>query len=147
MYRKILVPTNGSALSNRGVTEAARLAHALGAELLILHVRSPLVAPHHVEGGALSDLGEEKIGAEIEDEERRLLEAAMEIAASVGVTAQTAFVADLTPYEAIIRVSREQQCDLIVMASHARRGVPGFLIGSDTQKVLTHTPTPVLVVH
>lgn len=147
MYRKILVPTNGSALSNRGVAEAARLAHALGAELLVLHVRSPLLEPHHVEGGALSDLGEERIGAEIEDEERKLLEAAMEIAASSSVTAQTAFVADLSIYEAIIRVSREQHCDLIVMASHARRGVPAFLIGSDTQKVLTHAATPVLVVH
>jgi nucleotide-binding universal stress UspA family protein len=147
MYRKILVPTNGSALSNRGVTEASRLARALGAKLLVLHVRSPLVEPHHVEGGALSVLGEEKLSAEIEDEERKLLEAAVDIAASIGITAETAFVADLSPYEAIVRVAREAQCDVIVMASHGRRGVPGFLIGSVTQKVLTHTPTPVLVVH
>ena len=146
MYRKILVPTDGSELSNKGIAEAARLANALGAKLLVLHVRSPLVVPHHVEGGALSSLGEEKIMQEIEDEERKLLDAATQIAASIGIKAETAFIAGLLPYEAIIRVSQEEHCDLIVMASHGRRGVRGILLGSETQKVLTHTGTSVLVV-
>ena len=146
MYRKILVVTFGTELSNKAVKEAAQLANALGAKLLVLHVRSPLDIPHHAEGGALSRFGEEKITEEIGEVERKLLDAAMEIAASVGIKAETAFIADLLPYEAIIRVSQEQQCDLIVMGTRIRHGIPGFFVKSETQKVLTHTETPMLVV-
>src|SRR3990170_1306776 len=111
-----------------------------------MHVRSPIDVPHHVEGGALSRLGESKVMEEIEVEERGLLDAAVELSAANGVTAQAAFVAGYQPHEAIIRVSREQHCDLIVMASHTRHGLPRVLIGGETQKVLSHTSTPVLVI-
>jgi nucleotide-binding universal stress UspA family protein len=146
MYRKILAVTFGTELSNKTVKEAAQLAKALGAELLVLHVRSPLDIPHHTEGGALSRLGEEKITEEIGVEERKLLDATMEMAAAIGIKAEAAFIADLSPYEAIIRVSQDQQCDLIVMGTRIRHGIPGFFVKSETQKVLTHTGTPVLVV-
>lgn len=146
MFKHILVPTDGSGFSNKAVAAGARLAQALRAKLLLLHVRSPIESPHHVEGGALSNLGGKVIMQEIEDEERKLLDAALAIAAADGMKAETAFVAGYSPYEAIIRIAREQQCDLIVMASHGRRGISGFLIGSETQKVLTHTTIPVLIV-
>jgi nucleotide-binding universal stress UspA family protein len=146
MYRKILVVTFGTELSNKAVKEAARLAKALGAKLLVLHVRSPLDIPHHAEGGALSRIGEEKIAEEIDEEERKLLDRALEIATSIGVEAETAFIADLLPYEAIVRVSQEQQCDLIVIGTRIRHGIPGYFVKSETQKVLEHTETPVLVV-
>ena len=146
MYNKILVATDGSGFSNKAVTSAARLAQSLGAKLLLLHVRSPIDIPHHVEGGALSSQGGKILMQEIEDEERKLLDAAAELAAAAGSVAETAFVADFLPYDAIIRAAREQQCDLIVMASHGRRGIAGLLLGSETQKVLTHSPIPVLIV-
>ena len=146
MYRNILAVTFGTELSNKAVKEAARLAHAVGAKLLVLHVRSPVDIPHHAEGGALSRLGGEKITEEIYEEERKLLERATDIAASAGITAETAFIADLEPYEAIIRVSREQQCDLIVMGTRIRHGIPGYFLKSETQKVLEHAETPMLVV-
>jgi nucleotide-binding universal stress UspA family protein len=146
MYRKILAPTDGSASSTRAVAEAARLARALRASLLILHVRSPVEIPHHPEGGALSRLGEKSILGEIELEERQLLDAAVEIAHSIGVKAEAAFISDELPYEAIVRVSQEQSCDLVVMASRIRHRISEFLIESETQKVLTHSATPVLVV-
>lgn len=146
MFKHILVPTDGSGFSNKAVAAGARLAQALRAKLLLLHVRSPIESPHHVEGGALSNLGEKVLVQEIEDEERKLLDAALAIAAADGMKAETAFIAGYSPYEAIIRIAREQQCDLIVMASHGRRGISGFLIGSETQKVLTHTTIPVLIV-
>jgi nucleotide-binding universal stress UspA family protein len=146
MFQNILVPTDGSDFSNKAVSTAARLAHSLRAKLLVLHVRSPIESPHHVEGGALSGLGGKVVMQEIEDEERKLLDAALEIAAADGTAAETAFVAGYLPYDAIIRIAREQHCDLIVMASHGRRGISGFLIGSETQKVLTHTTIPVLIV-
>ena len=146
MYRKILVVTFGTELSNKAVKEAARLASAVGAKLLVLHVRSPLDIPHHAEGGALSRFGEQKITEEVYEEERKFLDGAVEIAASIGVNAETAFIADLLPYEAIVRVSQEQQCDLIVMGTRIRHGIPGYLVKSATQKVLEHTEIPVLVV-
>lgn len=146
MYQKILASTDGSVFSNKALSTAARLAHALGAKLLVLHVRSPMDVPHHVQGGAVNTLGEKKIMQEIEDEERMLLDASLEIASSNGVVAETAFVADEVPYHAIVRTARDQGCDLIVMASHGRRGIAGLLLGSETQKVLTHTSIPVLVV-
>lgn len=146
MFQHILVPTDGSRFSNKAVATAARLAHALGAKLLVLHVRSPIESPHHVQGGALATLGGKKVLQEIEDEERKLLDAALKTAAADGTAAQTAFIAGYSPYDAIIRIAREQHCDLIVMASHGRRGISELLIGSETQKVLTHTAIPVLVV-
>lgn len=146
MFRNILVPTDGSDFSNKAVATAARLAQSLGAKLLVLHVRSPLELPHHVEGGALSNLGGKAVMQEIEAEERSLLDAALEIAAADGVKAETAFVAGYSIYDAVIRIAREQHCDLIVMASHGRRGITSFLLGSETQKVLAHTTIPVMIV-
>ncbi len=144
MYEKLLVPTDGSVFSNKAVATAARLAHALRAKLLVLHVRSPMEVPHHVQGGAISTLGEDRIMQEIEDEERSLLDASLEIAASNGVTAKTAFVADEEPYHAIIRIAQEERCDFIVMASQSRGGIAGLILGSETQKVLTKSTIPVL---
>jgi len=146
MYRKILVVTFGSELSNKAVKEAARLAKAVGARLLVLHVRSPLDVPDHAEGGALSRLGEEKITEEIAAVERGFLDGAVKIAAAVGVAAETAFILDLSTHEAIVRVAQEQQCDLIVMGTRIRHGIPGYFVKSTTQKVLGHTDIPMLLV-
>lgn len=146
MYQSILVPTDGSDFSNKAVSTAARLAKALGARLLLLHVRSPIETPHHVEGGALTYLGRKIVMQEIEDEERKLLDAAQAIAAANGTAAETAFIAGYSTYDAIVRIAQEQRCDLIVMASRGNRGISGFLIGDEVQKVLNHTTIPVLVV-
>ena len=146
MYRKILAVTFGTELSNRAVTAAAQIAKGLGASLLLLHVRSPMDIPHHPEGGVLSSPARETITEEINEEERKLLAGAVDIAASFGMQAETAFIADILASDAIVRVSREQQCDLIVMATRIRHGIPGYFVKSETQKVLEHTDTPVLVV-
>ncbi|MSQ72175.1 MAG: universal stress protein [Betaproteobacteria bacterium] len=146
MYRKILAVTFGTEMSNRAVTAAAQVAKGLGASLLLLHVRSPMDIPHHAEGGVLSSPGREIVTEEINEEERKLLAGAVAIAASFGVQAETAFIADILASDAIVRVSREQQCDLIVMATRIRHGIPGYFVKSETQKVLEHTDTPVLVV-
>ena len=146
MFKHILVPTDGSDHSNLAVTAAAQLARTLQAKLLVLHVRSPLESPHHVEGGALRSLGGAAVLREVEDEERKLLDAALHIAKLEGASAEQAFIAGYSPFEAIIRIAGEERCDLIVMASHGRRGIGGFLLGSETQKVLTHTTIPVLIV-
>ena len=87
-----------------------------------------------------------KISEEINQEERELLVGPVEIAASFGVSAETAFIEDLVPYEAIIRVCEAQQCQLIVIATRIRHGLPSYFIQSETQKLLAHTTIPVLVI-
>jgi len=146
MYRKILAVAFGTELSIKAVKEAARLAKGLTAKLFVLHVRSPLDLPHHVEGGALSRVGAKTIADEIDQEERKFLEGIYELATSDGVEAEVGYVADLSPYKAIIRVAEEQHCDLIVMGTRIRHGIPGYFVTSETQKVLAHTEIPVVVV-
>ena len=147
MYKHILVPVDGTELSRRAVREASRLAAALDSRLLILHVLSPMEFPHHVEGGALTRLPRKQLLEEAESQERVLMNDAVQVASESGVTATPAFIASISPYEAILHVAAEQQCDLIVMASHGRRGFKGLLIGSETKKLLTHVKdTPVLIV-
>ena len=147
MYKHILVPTDGTELAQRAVREASLLAAALGSRLLILHVLSPMELPHHVEGGALTRLPRATLLEEVEVEEHHIMDKAVAEAAAAGVKATPAFITGISPYEAILHVASEQQCDLIVMAPHGRRGLAGLLIGSETNKVLTHIKgTPVLVV-
>ena len=146
MYRKILAVAFGTELSTKAVKEAVRLAKGLAARLFVLHVRSPMDIPHHVEGGVLSRVGAENLAGEIDQEERKFLEGAAKLAASFGIEAETGYVADLSPYKAIIRVAQEQHCDLIVMGTRIRHGIPGYFVKSETQKVLAHTEIPVVVV-
>ncbi len=146
MYRKILAVVFGTELSIKVVKEAARLAKGLAARLFVLHVRSPMDIPHHVEGGALSRIGAGAIADEVDQEERKFLEVVAELATSVGIEAETGYVTDLSPYKAIIRVAQEQHCDLIVMGTRIRHGIPGYFVISETQKVLAHTEIPVVVV-
>ena len=146
MYRRILVATDGAKLSNKAVMEAARLAAALGAELLVLHVRSPLDVPHHATGGALHRLGNEKFMDEIELEESQLLDAAVAICAQYGVDGKTAFIIGHSPCQAIVQVAQDRRCDLIVMATRIQQGIPGFLTKSETQQVLRTSTISVLVV-
>jgi nucleotide-binding universal stress UspA family protein len=146
MHRKILAVAFGSELSIKAVKEAARLAKGLAAKLFVLHVRSPMDIPHHVEGGALSRVGAGIIADEIDQEERKILEGVAELATSFGIEAEAGYVADLSPYKAIIRIAQEQHCDLIVMGTRIRQGIPGYFVKSETQKVLAHTEIPVVVV-
>jgi nucleotide-binding universal stress UspA family protein len=145
-YRKILAVAFGTDLSIKAVKEAVRLAKGLTVKLFVLHVRSPLEVPHHVEGGALSRVGEEAIADEIDKEERKFLEKAVELATANGIEAETGYVTDLSPFKAIIRVAQEQHCDLIVMGTRIRHGIPGYFGTSETQKVLANTDIPVVVV-
>jgi len=146
MYHDILVSTDGSELSAKAVDTAAKLAKAFGAKLHILHVRPPADRVMYSEGAATIYVPKEQIRKQIADEEWKLLSAAGDVAKACGVSAETEYVLSTSPYQAILRVAKERNCELIVMASHGRRGISGLLIGSETQKVLTHTSIPVFVI-
>lgn len=146
MYSRILVPTDGSQLSDRAVKEAARLARSIGATLTLFYAAPAYRMPQPgFEGAALQNIvTPERYRRSMRAHARRLLDAAARKAGGT-VTRQLCDFSDL-PHEAIIAAARKQKCDLIVMASHGWRGLKGLLLGSETHKVLTHSALPVLVI-
>ncbi len=143
MFKHILVPTDGSDISAKAVERAIALAKLSGATLSALAVKEPF--PY----SAISEM-QPTPPQEFFDAQERIASArvkAVEQAASeAGVTCKGYTVEATHPWEAICDHAKNQNCDLIVMASHGRRGVAALLLGSETQKVLTHTATAVLVV-
>ena len=146
MYKHILVSTDGSALSAKAIKTAVALARDTGAKLTAVYVIEPYVPPAYGEGVMYAPALSPKSYKEITEREARKALAAVEIearTADVDYKAET-LTAD-SPWEGIIKTAKAKKCDLIVMASHGRRGLEGFLLGSETQKVLTHSSIPVLV--
>ena len=146
MYTHILVPTDGTPLSMKAAKTAAALAAKLKARITALYVIEPFIPPSGEAAIVLSNpeirATYEKAAADHAASALRKVEAA---ATRAKVKCDRLSVSDLHPWDGIVRAARDQHCDLIVMASHGRRGLEGLLLGSETQKVLTHSKTPVLV--
>ena len=143
MYQQILVATDGSEMSSRAVATAARLAHLTGARLEVISVKEPF--PY----SAISELQPVPPQAFYDAQERlasRHIAAAQDTSREQGVQASGTSVEALHPWEAILELAKAKGCDLIVMASHGRRGLGALLLGSETQKVLAHSTVPVLVI-
>jgi nucleotide-binding universal stress UspA family protein len=143
MYQRILVPTDGSDISAKAVQTACQMARLCGASVVIVSVKSPF--PY----SAISEM-QPVPPQEFYDAQERVtagwVKAAQAVAEQAGITAQGFTVEAVHPWEAIIDQAKAQACDLIVMASHGRRGLSALLLGSETTRVLTHSPLPVLVV-
>ena len=143
MYKQILVPTDGSEKSARAVQTAAALARLCNAKLEVLSIREPF--PY----SAISEI-QPMPPQEFYNAQERLatsrVEAAIDAARTEGIKAEGATVEALHPWEAVLEQAKVKGCDLIVMASHGRRGLGALLLGSETQKVLTHSTLPVLVI-
>ena len=143
MFKHILVPTDGSRLSEKAVRHAVEFARELKAKVTTLHVIPKFhTFTYAVEMLDMSAEEYEKTGAE---HAQRYLRFAQRVAKSAGVECAVAHASGDQPYKEIIKAAQKNGCDLILMASHGRRGIEGFLLGSETQKVLTHSRTPVLV--
>jgi nucleotide-binding universal stress UspA family protein len=143
MFRHILIPTDGADLSRKAVIYGMQLAKSLGARVTAI----TLTEPYHIasmDAVLVAETAEEhdERVARIAD---RALEQVKMAAEAAGVEAETLRESHDQPYRAIIDCALANQCDLIVMASHGRRGVAALLLGSETAKVLTHSTIPVLV--
>jgi nucleotide-binding universal stress UspA family protein len=146
MYKHILVSTDGSRLSGKAIRTAVKLAHATGAKVTGVYVIAPFVAPAYGEGTMYVPALSPKRYKEITEREARKALATVEIEARTGGTEYgSAMLTADNPWEGILRAAKAKKCDLIVMASHGRRGLAGLLLGSETTKVLTHSKIPVLV--
>lgn len=145
MFKHILVPTDGSQLSLETVKRAVTFAREAGAKITFFFAKPDYPVAFYGEGALIDPTTPEKF-AEIADRQaQEILANASAVAKEAGVpSANTDSVSDL-PYQAIIDAANNAGCDLIFMASHGRRGLSGLLLGSETQKVLTHSTIPVLV--
>jgi nucleotide-binding universal stress UspA family protein len=143
MFQRILFPTDGSTITAKALQTALSLAKLSGAELSVIAVKEPF--PY----SAISEMQPVPPQEFFDTQERVALAriAAVKTAAAAAGVPCTAFTSEAVhPWEAILEQAKTQACDLIVMASHGRRGVSALLLGSETQKVLTHGNLPVLVV-
>jgi len=145
MYKRILVATDGSTLSKKAVTSAIGLAATCSAELIALKV-VPRYPQAYFEGSiplSVEDVG--RVEKQWSDAAQEAVDAIVKSAKSktvqaTGITAKSDVVSD-----AIISAAKKHNADLIVMASHGRKGIKRLLLGSETQQVLTHSHIPVLV--
>jgi nucleotide-binding universal stress UspA family protein len=144
MFKHILIPTDGSDLSRKAVLYGVQLAKEAGAKVTALTTAEPYRVASSMDA-VLVSIGED----EYEEESRRISEKALEqvkmAAEAAGVPCETIREVHDQPYRAIIDAAHALSCDLIVMASHGRRGISALLLGSETVKVLTHSTIPVLV--
>jgi nucleotide-binding universal stress UspA family protein len=143
MYQRILFPTDGSEATDKAMASATGLAKLCGAEMRVLSVKDPYPF------AAVSEIHpiapQEFLDAQ-DRAAKACVERALATAKEAGVAAQGAVVEAVHPWEAIVEHAQREACDLIVMASHGRRGIAALLLGSETTRVLTHTHLPVLVV-
>jgi nucleotide-binding universal stress UspA family protein len=143
MFMNILVPTDGSDLAAKAVEQAIRFAKEIGAKITVVTITEPFhllsVAPSQLEFTPIEYKKHSEAHAE------KVLGTVSAAAKSAGVDCDTLHVEHDQIYQAIIDAAEARRCDLIVMASHGRRGVSAVVLGSETVKVLTHSKIPVLV--
>ncbi len=145
MFKHILVPTDGSALSLRAAKHAVRFAVVHGARITAFYAAPEYHA--NIAGDYLpaNFVSLDVFKKQIKKTAGRYLDQIKKMAAVGGVSCSGLYLSDDSPYQAIIKAAKQRKCDLIFMASHGRSGIAGLLIGSETNKVLTHCKLPVLV--
>jgi nucleotide-binding universal stress UspA family protein len=144
MFKSILVPTDGSELSQKAADVAIRFAEEAGARIVVISVAEPVPYGALADGAVTMDVAQYERQAQELAQKR--VDAVCAAAAVEVVPCQTVTALSYTPYTEIIAAAGQYQCDVIFMASHGRRGLNRLILGSETQKVLAHTTIPVLVI-
>ena len=140
MFKHLLIPTDGSELSEAAIQAGVQFAKTINAKVTGFYAMPMFNMLVHGPAGSIEDFVRDcKAHAD------RFLAVITRAAKAADVPCETALQTSDQPYEAIIATAKEKGCDLILMASNGRRGVQAFLLGSETQKVLTHSKIPVLV--
>jgi nucleotide-binding universal stress UspA family protein len=149
MYKNILVPTDGTKLSGKAIAEAIKLAMTCHARITVMHVVSDFkkaMSETYAVPAAMAAPIQKKFQDEAATRSKKILDGACAQATASAIGCVGVSVVSDSPYEAIIKQAAKSKCDVIVMASHGRKGLQGFLLGSETTKVLCHSKIPVLVV-
>jgi len=150
MYTNILLSTDGSDVAKAGIKHGIALAKALNARVTIITVTEPLPVDYgsgHASGWIPSKEEFDRYDAACKERASEVLDEVRAAAEQIGVSAELLHVPDAHPATAIIETAKSRGCDLIVMASHGRRGLSKLWLGSQTSEVLADGSVPVLVVH
>jgi nucleotide-binding universal stress UspA family protein len=145
MFKHILVPTDGSELSRQTTSRAVSFAKETGARITAFFAKPEYPVTYFGEGALIDPTTPERFSEMAESQAAEVLAFVSGECEKAGVPCQTASATSDVPYEAIIQAAEQHGCDLIFMASHGRKGISGLLLGSETNKVLTHSKIPVLV--
>jgi nucleotide-binding universal stress UspA family protein len=146
MYKHLLVATDGSKLSGKAVAHAIALAKPLKSKITAFYAAPEAPLPVYAEGVVFQPMSRREYMAAMDKEAGRILDPVVARAKAAGIACGAAHAVAASPWEAILAAAKKARCDAIVMASHGRRGVSAFLLGSETQKVLAHSKLPVIVV-
>jgi nucleotide-binding universal stress UspA family protein len=144
MYKNILLPTDGSALSAIAIDNGLQFARAVGAKVTGFYVMLER-QPESFEDYAPVSVQAPKLDEVAKQEATKYLKVIADKAQSMGVPCQTQSMKHASPHQAIIAVATGSGCDLIIMASHGKKGITGELVGSETARVITNCKIPVLV--
>ena len=144
MFKHILIPTDGSKLSEAALRAGMQLAKEQGSQVTVLYVMPDYSAMIYG-AEALMAYNSAEFDKSAQKEADKVLQVAADIAKADSVPCKTASVMNISVNQAIIKQAEDSQCDLICMASHGRKGIAGILLGSETQRVLINSNIPVLV--
>lgn len=145
MFTHILLPSDGSELSEQAVNKGIQFARSMGARVTGLHVMPEYQVIAYDAMLPADLISEEQFKEEAQARADRFLGAIRNAAEAAGVPCDTVTATSDHPWKEIIKTAQAKDCDLILMSSHGRRGLAGLILGSETTKVLTHTNIPVLV--
>ncbi|MCL2075391.1 MAG: universal stress protein [Betaproteobacteria bacterium] len=145
MFKHILVPTDGSQLSEEMVKKVVEFAREIGASITAFFAKDEYPMTYFGEGALVDPTTPTKFAEMTEQQSVAVLDYVKSECAKAGVPCEAISKTSDVPYEAIVATAEECGCDLIFMASHGRRGISGLLLGSQTNKVLSHSKIPVLV--
>lgn len=143
MFKSILLPTDGSQLSERATQTAIEFAKIHGARITAVSVVQPLPFVPLADAAVMPDAG--AFDREVRRNVQVGLDKVLAAASAAGVECEAVLGEAISPYEVIVKTAEERHCDIIMMASHGRTGLNKLFLGSETQKVLAHTHLPVLV--
>ncbi|MCC6194549.1 MAG: universal stress protein [Burkholderiales bacterium] len=146
MYSHYLVPTDGSKLSDKAIAHAIALARATKGRITLFHAAPGYPDPVYMEGMAVPRVSPREYAAVAGAAAEKVVARGAAKVTAAKVACDTLYALDDSPWKAILDAAKKAKADTIVMASHGRRGLAGFLLGSETTKVLTHSKLPVLVV-
>jgi len=145
MYKRILIPTDGSPLARKALKEGIALAKAVGASVFGYTAIEPIERIYYSEGAGVRAGQAKAIEKQMRDQGEQYVEVIRKAATAAGVASEVLIARARDPYQGIIDAARTHRCDLICIASHGRGNIATALLGSVTQKVLAHSKIPVLV--
>ena len=146
MYKNLLIANDGSKLSEKALAHGISLAQTVGSAVTVFYAAPDYPMPAYADGVVYEPVTRKEYAKLAAADAQKILGTAATKAEAAGVECNTAYAIAAAPWEAILAAAKKHKCDAIVMASHGRRGISAVLLGSETQKVLTHSKLPVIVV-